>query len=329
MFEQQKEQPLVSIIIPVFNRLKEFERALLSAGAQDYRNIEIIVVDDGSKDNIESVIEKNFEIIPFPIQYIWQENQGPGGARQKGLGFAKGKYVQYLDADDVIEPTKIRKQVETLNRNPEAIACICGRPKYVFSTDLLELALNANCWATSSVLWHYPDKSIAVWPEFIGGQDIVHYATVAIDTRKIVWLDEKLVKVLPSTRSHSQMTKKGHMRERRLRDNFKYPIRLYELVKGAGLLNNRKYSEPLAERLFRIGFQFAVIGERTTALNLLRYSFRTSQAVKKKLEIIIAYFTILISGSRTPLIYEKLFKLHRKINPVSLHVNKSITTLKI
>ena len=61
---------LVSIIIPVFNRPLEFERALLSAFAQDYSNIEIIVVDDGSEDDIESVVNKHRENSPFPIYYF-------------------------------------------------------------------------------------------------------------------------------------------------------------------------------------------------------------------------------------------------------------------
>lgn len=129
--------------------------------------------------------------------------------------------------------------------------------------------------------------------------------------------------------SHTKVTKVGKLRERRLKDNFTYPIELFQLVKDAGLMINVNYSEPLAERLFRIGFQFAIISEKDSALDLLSYSFNASQRIKKKLEVVISYLAIMATGSRTPDFYEFLFIIHRKINPDSLHVNKSITTLKV
>ncbi|MBW6474946.1 MAG: glycosyltransferase family 2 protein, partial [Anaerolineaceae bacterium] len=118
--------PMVSIIIPVYNRPVEFERALQSALAQDYPNIEVIVVDDGSEDDIQTVVQRNLDNSTFSILYHRQENKGVGGARQKGVQLSNSVYIQHLDADDTISPNKISSQVKALEENPSAVACICG-----------------------------------------------------------------------------------------------------------------------------------------------------------------------------------------------------------
>jgi len=320
-------KPLVSIIIPVYNRPFEFERALLSAITQDYPNIEIIVVDDGSEEDIASVVEKNIDKSPFPMQYIRQENTGPGGARGNGLEHAKGEFIQYLDADDTIDSRKISLQVNALLVNPSAVVCFSGRSQNDFSSDLLELALNVSPWSTSSGLWRYPNKEIAVWNSFIGGQDIVHFVSVGIHSREIVWIDEKLVKLYPSQVSHSKMSKTGEKRERRLNDNYAFPVHLYNLLVDSGLISKKKYAEPIAERLYRIAFQFAMVGEKKKSLSLLKYAYRATQMPKKKIEVIIAYKTIFLTFAKIQFFYIFLFKIHRKINPKSLHADKYITTL--
>ena len=90
-------KPLVSIIIPVYNRAKEFERSLISAADQNYPNIEVIVVNDGSSEDILSVVDKIRSISPFPIIYHSQSNKGIGAARKSGLELSSGKYIQHLD----------------------------------------------------------------------------------------------------------------------------------------------------------------------------------------------------------------------------------------
>ena len=319
--------PLVSIIIPVYNRPKEFERALISAFSQDYQNIEIIVIDDGSEDDIGSVIEKNKDKSPFTIQYLRQENQGPGGARSTGLAHASGVFIQYLDADDTIDPKKISLQVNALLSTPSAVVCFSGRTNNDYSTDLLELALNASPWSTTSALWRYPDKKIALWPSFIGGEDIVHNVLVGLHSREIVWIDEKLVKLYASQISHSKLSKTGDKRERRLNDNYAFPIYLYKLLVEFGLISENIYREPLAERLYRISFQFAMVGERKKALDLLKHAYRATSMLKKKIEVIIAYLIIYLTRAKVPFFYITLFKIHRKINPKSLHADKYISTL--
>lgn len=319
--------PLVSIIIPVYNRPNEFERALNSAIAQDYSNIEIIVVDDGSTEDIQSIarkymVNKNSRT----ITYTKQENMGPGIARKTGLDLATGKYIQYLDADDIIFPQKVKAQVAALEAEPAAVVCICGG-KEGLSHDLLELALNSNPWSCSSPLWHYPSQQNIIWPPLISGEDIVHFVSVGINSRKIMWLNEDYVQIIGSPTSLSNSSKSGPQRERRLHDNYEYPFIIYRLLLNTNLLTLKKYSEPLAERFYRIGFQFAMIGEAQKSINLLKTSSEISQMSLKKIEARIAIFLIRTTKAKTPSLYKASFKIHRMINSKTLHAYKIITSL--
>lgn len=101
--------PLISVIIPTYNRVDTVGNAINSALAQTYTNIEIIVVDDGSTDNTEELI-KNFPT----ANYVKKPNGGQASARNMGLKHANGKYIASLDSDDIWHPTFIAKLVEKL-----------------------------------------------------------------------------------------------------------------------------------------------------------------------------------------------------------------------
>src|ERR1700744_1176722 len=107
-----KSVPLVSIIIPLYNAGNYISETLQSALDQTWPNKEIIIVDDGSTDN-SLAIAKSFES-EF-VKVLSQENKGASAARNKGLSIAKGEYIQFLDADDLLSPNKIAAQLEKLN----------------------------------------------------------------------------------------------------------------------------------------------------------------------------------------------------------------------
>lgn len=110
-------QPLVSIIIPVYNAESFARQALQSALAQTYSNIEVIVVNDGSTDRSPEVIS---EFNDPRIRFIQQRNRGGSAARNAGIERAKGEYIKFLDADDVLLHEAIERQVEQskkLNEN--------------------------------------------------------------------------------------------------------------------------------------------------------------------------------------------------------------------
>ncbi|MEX8548513.1 MAG: glycosyltransferase family 2 protein [Mucilaginibacter sp.] len=115
-------EPLVSIIIPVYNAEKYITKTITSALNQTWRNIEIIIIDDGSTDN-SLAIAKQFKNEHIVI--LSKQNQGASKARNKGLQEAKGAFIQFLDADDLLSPNKIAEQVKLLLQNPEKIA-VCS-----------------------------------------------------------------------------------------------------------------------------------------------------------------------------------------------------------
>jgi glycosyltransferase involved in cell wall biosynthesis len=107
--------PLVSIIIPCFNSAKWLEEAVKSALAQTHGNVEVVVVDDGSTDASVS-IARRFE--GPRLKVILSPHRGASAARNAGLVAAKGDFIQFLDADDLLSPDKVAEQVELLAGNP-------------------------------------------------------------------------------------------------------------------------------------------------------------------------------------------------------------------
>lgn len=105
----------VSVLIPTYNRRQYIADAIQSVIAQDYADLEIIVVDDGSNDDTEEVIRP---FLPF-IRYIRTDNQGPALARNVGMQAALGDYIAYLDSDDLYYPFKIRLQARLLDARPD------------------------------------------------------------------------------------------------------------------------------------------------------------------------------------------------------------------
>ena len=101
---------LVSVVIPCFNQEKYLAETLESIFSQTYQTVEIIVIDDGSTDNTASVAKSYGN----RIRFVQQFNKGTSAARNVGLELCMGKYIQYLDGDDLIELDKISKQVEFL-----------------------------------------------------------------------------------------------------------------------------------------------------------------------------------------------------------------------
>jgi len=110
--------PIVSVIIPTYNRAHVLARAIQSVLNQTYQDFEIIVVDDGSTDNTEEVI-KSFN--DPRIRYIrHEENKGAAAARNTGIKAAKGEFIAFQDSDDEWLPKKLEKQMEAFdNASPK------------------------------------------------------------------------------------------------------------------------------------------------------------------------------------------------------------------
>jgi len=111
--------PLVSAIIPTYNRAHVICDAVESILAQTYRPIEVIVVDDGSKDDTLQRLKEYGD----RIRVISQANAGPAAARNRGIAMAQGELIAFLDSDDLWLPQKIERQVALLEQAGESVPC--------------------------------------------------------------------------------------------------------------------------------------------------------------------------------------------------------------
>jgi glycosyltransferase involved in cell wall biosynthesis len=115
--------PLVSVIVPVFNAGPSIGETLDSALAQTYRNIEIIVVNDGSNDDTMTAVTKRAHL-DSRLRVVEQENQGVASARNLGVSAAKGDLIAPLDADDIWDRTKLERQVQRMQECGESVGFV-------------------------------------------------------------------------------------------------------------------------------------------------------------------------------------------------------------
>ncbi len=112
MIKKVSDNPLISVIIPVFNSERYLAEAIESVFLQDYTPIEIIVVDDGSTDNSKNLVKSYGK----RIKYLYQENGGPAKARNLALSVARGTFIACIDSDDVWAAGKLTKQLELFSK---------------------------------------------------------------------------------------------------------------------------------------------------------------------------------------------------------------------
>jgi glycosyltransferase involved in cell wall biosynthesis len=112
-------KPQVSVIIPTYNRGWILKEAIDSVLTQDYKDFELIVVDDGSTDNTSEILASYGN----GIRVLFQENKGVSAARNRGIAEASGQFIAFIDSDDLWLPQKLSTQVEFFNQTPDALIC--------------------------------------------------------------------------------------------------------------------------------------------------------------------------------------------------------------
>jgi glycosyltransferase involved in cell wall biosynthesis len=130
--------PRVSVIIPSFNSVQYLADAVKSVNAQTYSAVECIVIDDGSTDRTTALLEDLSTLYPG-LRMLRKANGGPSSARNMGLSHCTGQFVSFLDADDLLLPNKIERQVAFLNAHPD-IGFVYG-DYLVVAENLREMAL--------------------------------------------------------------------------------------------------------------------------------------------------------------------------------------------
>jgi glycosyltransferase involved in cell wall biosynthesis len=129
--------PLISTIIPAYNYGRYLPETLDCLVAQTYKNWECIIVNDGSTDNTEEVAKK-YAKNDRRFKYFYQKNQGTSAAKNEGIKRSSGEYIQFLDSDDLILPSKFENQIKLFLKN-KGIDVVYGNARYFFNNDISKL----------------------------------------------------------------------------------------------------------------------------------------------------------------------------------------------
>lgn len=135
-------QPLVSIIVPVYNVEEYLPACLESIQRQDYHNIEIIIVNDGSTDNSASICDKS-AAADDRIKVIHQENGGLSAARNAGIGRATGDYIVFVDSDDLMHPSYISVLLSVLSESGCKLA-MCDIQRFHDAPEIVTIPENTS-----------------------------------------------------------------------------------------------------------------------------------------------------------------------------------------
>lgn len=197
-----QNMPLVSVVIPSYNHEKYVSDSIKSVINQTYKNIELIVIDDGSKDSSVSIIQKLAD--EYKFKFIHRPNKGLCATLNEGLNLANGKYFCAVASDDKFILDKIEKQVKFMEENPDVAVC-CGNhiefnenyenkislkfdKKYDFETMLeLDLISAPTAMIKSEVL-----KKLGGYDENMIIEDLDMWLRIAYAGYKIAHIDEYL-----------------------------------------------------------------------------------------------------------------------------------------
>lgn len=190
-----EDYPLVSIIIPTYNYANYLPKAIESCLNQSHKSLEIIVVDDGSTDNTERIVQGYGD----KVAYVFQNNGGVSSARNKGLELAAGEFIAFLDADDYLMEDAIEVRLDSILKHPDVGAVITEtyskkggrescRPKLdndMISSRFCEhLLLGRFPFATCAALIRSEIAKQFRFPVGLSnGEDIVYFAKVFFSTK--------------------------------------------------------------------------------------------------------------------------------------------------
>lgn len=157
-------KPVVSVVIPAYNASRWIGDTIISAQRQTLRDIEIIIVDDGSHDDTAGIVERHASHDPR-IRLVSIRNRGVGAARNTGIQHAKGEFIAPLDADDLWEPDKLEKQVCRIKQSGTKTAMI-----YCWSRQIDEDGNSSFCYPPITVEGHL--LSALILRNFLGNASV-------------------------------------------------------------------------------------------------------------------------------------------------------------
>ncbi|MGC9611137.1 MAG: glycosyltransferase [Minisyncoccia bacterium] len=283
MDKENGNKPLVSVVIPSYNSAKYILEAVDSALGQTYQPLEIIVVNDGSTDDTEKILESYVKT--NRIRYIYQQNKGLAGARNTGFRAAKGKYVALLDSDDLFLPKKIERQVEYLENHSECDVCYCdlwhffeGKPEenlklnyeYHSGPDVFRELLHKNFInPLSVVLRRSVLENIGYFNEkFFRSEDWEYWIKLAYRGARFCFLPEILARYRMRKESLSYSWSDEIQRKQKELELF------LELNKIMSIQERRRYKMRLVILEHWLKFVYAKVGRRLRILKFIHSWFQ-------------------------------------------------------
>lgn len=242
---------LISIIVPAYNVENYIDRCLDSILGQTYKNLQIIVVDDGSTDSTASICDE-YGKKDSRIEVIHQKNAGLSGARNAGLRVARGDYIGYVDGDDYIEPVMYEKMINAMTENSVNLV-VCGYnqigpqgEKYNFSRKNIVLSReealdvyvsdNREFHIFNSVWSKLFEKDIVKGLEFPVGhnsEDILYTTKALVNCNGVVFVDDPLYNYVLD-REGSIMNASKKLSHRRFNDEIPFTFEQIEYFRQNG-----------------------------------------------------------------------------------------------
>lgn len=298
----------VSVVVPAFDSARTLREALESVWQQDYEPLEVLVVDDASRDGTPELLR---ELARPDLRVLrFQENRGPAAARNAALRVARGLYVAFLDADDAWLPGKLRSQVEAIESDPSVVLVSCdsryehldgepirrshaARPP-ACGEDAWKTLLAYNFAPTPTVLAKRSDLLAAGgFDESLDfGEDLDLWIRLAL-RGKVVVLDELLVRI---REWHGSLTRrKGHAEPGAV-----LPFVQRYLEQQRGRLGEEDVSRILAQRYFDSGVCLFYAGHPTRSLRYFAGSLRHGFSAREALRYLPRVLLSMLSAGKYP-----------------------------
>ena len=233
---------MISVIVPVYNAADRLARCIESIQAQTYEDWELILIDDGSKDDSFSVCER-YAAADQRIRPFTQPNRGVSATRNRGIASARGRYLQFVDSDDYLRPDMMTQMLHAMEQSG-ADMVICGRTEVCGGTEQIIVPKLAGSVEVSELSTAYPDIFAtplinAIWtklykrdtvtgsfPEDLSmGEDLLFNLDVLRRCRRVCFLQE--------------------------------PFYIYEKTEGSLSTRERQDTAEIAEKLYVACMEFA------------------------------------------------------------------------
>jgi glycosyltransferase involved in cell wall biosynthesis len=232
-------QLLVSVVIPCYNVEEYIEESITSVLHQTYENIEIICVDDGSSDSTVSKIIKIQRANTEKIRLIETPNHGASTARNIGFKNSRGEYIQFLDADDMLLPEKIRHQIDLIKKNGENPAVVAGNYIIRYNSGQTSIAkidkrspwfglIGIRLGITSSNLWYKAVlDEVSGWNEKQKSSQEYELMFRILKTGAMIKYDDRPLTII--RKSNEQSISRTNLRENRIR-NIQLKINIHSFL---------------------------------------------------------------------------------------------------